>query len=129
MLTRTEYVLYWGCSEQRALWPGSPQCNRPSPPLLPTLPRPPRQYGCWAPPSAVVSLGATRSFVFREASDFSARWAYAVSNGDAVEMWGDCQERLQHAVRVERRAGDAGPRVSLVFKQRLRRAGGGYEGM
>lgn len=40
-----------------------------------------------------------------------------------------CQERLQHAVKVERRAEDAGPRISLVFKERLRNLGGGYAGM
>lgn len=87
-------------------------------------------YGCWAPESAVVSLGATRRFVFREASDHAVRWEYRVRSGDAVVMFGDCnQGRLQHAVKVERRAEDAGPRVSLVFKQRLRMAGGGYAGM
>lgn len=59
----------------------------------------------------------------------SIRWAYKVSNGDVVEMFGDCQERLQHAVKVERRAEDAGPRISLVFKERLRTPGGGYAGM
>ena len=87
------------------------------------------QYDAWTPNTAVVSLGATRRFIFREASDHAARWAYRVSNGDAVVMWGDCQERLQHAVAVEKRAGDAGPRMSLVFKQRRRGAGGGYVGV
>jgi hypothetical protein len=30
------------------------------------------------------------------------------------------QDRLQHAIKVERRAEDAGPRMSLVFKRRAR---------
>lgn len=30
-------------------------------------------YGVWAPPSAVVSLGDMRAFVFREITDFSIR--------------------------------------------------------
>jgi hypothetical protein len=33
-------------------------------------------------------------------------------------MHGDCQERFQHSIKVERDAGDATERVSLVFKKR-----------
>lgn len=44
------------------------------------------------------------------------RWEYQVRNGDVVVMRGDCQQRLQHCVKVEKRAEDAGPRMSLVFK-------------
>ena len=47
-------------------------------------------------------------------------------NGDAVVMRDDCQERLQHCIRVERRAEDAGPRMSLVFKERVKGPGGQY---
>ncbi|GFR42081.1 hypothetical protein Agub_g2922 [Astrephomene gubernaculifera] len=83
-------------------------------------------YDRWTPESAVVSLGDTRTFVFRAIEDFSCRWQYRVGNGDVVRMFGDCQERLQHCVRVERRAEDAGPRMSLVFKERLRDAEGRY---
>ena len=39
--------------------------------------------------------------------------------GDVVEMWGDCQQRYQHSVRVEPCASAAGPRISLVFKRAL----------
>lgn len=34
-------------------------------------------------------------------------------------MTGDCQWRFQHAVKVCSNAEDAGPRMSLVFKQSL----------
>jgi alkylated DNA repair dioxygenase AlkB len=76
-------------------------------------------YNAWTPRTAVVSLGATRQFVFREMSDHSVRWHYLVSSGDVVVMSGDCQERLQHCVKVEAAAEDAGPRMSLVFKERI----------
>ncbi|KAG2454789.1 hypothetical protein HYH02_000624 [Chlamydomonas schloesseri] len=83
-------------------------------------------YGVWSPESAVVSIGDTRTFIFREITDYDSRWQYRVRNGDVVRMWGDCQDRLQHCVRVERAAEDAGPRMSLVFKERLRGPDGGY---
>ena len=31
-------------------------------------------YGCWSPNAAVVSIGQTRKFIFRETEDFAARW-------------------------------------------------------
>lgn len=104
-------------------------------------------YGCWTPRTAVVSIGAARRFVFREVDDHGKRWHYVVQNGDVVYMYGDCQERLQHSVIVEKqttwvqqgrgRGGDGsdstaqlaaaggaaavvvGPRMSLVFKERI----------
>jgi alkylated DNA repair dioxygenase AlkB len=76
-------------------------------------------YKTWTPNTAVVSIGHTRTFVFRAMEDHSRRWVYPVANGDLVVMFGDCQEVLQHAIRVEREAGDAGPRMSLVYKQNI----------
>eukprot|EP00775_Hariotina_reticulata_P001430 gene1430-1771_t len=76
-------------------------------------------YGCWTPASAVVSLGATRQFVFRSIEDHSIRWSYRVSSGDVVMMFGDCQDKLQHAVKVEATSDAVGPRLSLVYKQRI----------
>ena len=52
-----------------------------------------------------------------------ARWEFSVSNGDVVFMFGDCQDRFQHCVKVEREdrgAADMGPRMSLVFKERAK---------
>lgn len=162
-------------------------------------------YGRWTPRQAVVSLGDTRTFVFREISDYNVRcvrggrrrgrcrqakganwqgrcfgwdsrevlpplqtctwhacvaqqqqqavetacplclgphpyptpilvphvcthprWTYSVRNGDCVLMFGDCQDRLQHCIKVERRGEDAGPRMSLVFKERLKGPDGRY---
>ncbi|EFJ49206.1 hypothetical protein VOLCADRAFT_104423 [Volvox carteri f. nagariensis] len=83
-------------------------------------------YDRWTPNSAVVSLGDTRAFIFRAINDHNTRWHYRVRNGDVVLMFDDCQDRLQHCVRVEKRAADAGPRMSLVFKERLRGPTGHY---
>ncbi|MGQ3285633.1 hypothetical protein [Bosea sp. (in: a-proteobacteria)] len=72
--------------------------------------------------------------MFREARDHSLRWSFSVRNGDVVLMADGCQERLQHSVAVERalawagRAGEVGPRMSLVFKRRLPGTLGGGEG-
>ncbi|MEW5316236.1 MAG: hypothetical protein WDW38_007617 [Sanguina aurantia] len=80
-------------------------------------------YDRWTPNTCVVSIGETRTFVFRETSDFSVRWQYPISNGDVVIMHGDCQDRFQHCIKVERDdrgAAEMAPRVSLVFKQRIR---------
>ena len=43
-------------------------------------------------------------------------------------MFGDCQERMQHCVKVEREdrgAAEMGARMSLVFKQRVKDAESG----
>ena len=76
-------------------------------------------YDEWDPDTAVVSIGATRGFTFRASADHSQRWEYTLRSGDVVHMWADCQERLQHSVRVEKVAEAAGVRISLVYKRRL----------
>jgi|LauGreStaDraftv2_3_1035109.scaffolds.fasta_scaffold79762_1 hypothetical protein len=51
------------------------------------------------------------------------RWEFLVGNGDVVFMFGDCQDRMQHCIKVEREdrgAAEMGARMSLVFKQRIR---------
>ena len=50
------------------------------------------------------------------------RWEFLVNNGDVVFMFGDCQDRMQHCIKVEREdrgAAELGARMSLVFKQRV----------
>lgn len=47
------------------------------------------------------------------------RISYVVRSGDVTHMHGDCQERFQHSIKVERDAADATERVSLVYKKRL----------
>jgi len=79
----------------------------------------PDQGVLWAEETAVVSLGSARQFVFRKVGDFQERHEFLLQSGDVVWMYGDCQERYQHAVKVEARRGDAGPRISLVFKKAL----------
>jgi alkylated DNA repair dioxygenase AlkB len=79
----------------------------------------PDQGVYWTEHTCVVSVGDTREFVVRELGDYSRRHRFFVSGGDVVYMFADCQERYQHAVRVCEEAEDAGPRVSLVYKQSL----------
>ena len=67
----------------------------------------------------MVSLGDTRLFVLRKADEKTVRCTFAVRDGDLVEMFGDCQERYQHSVKVERNIRDARARMSLVFKRTL----------
>lgn len=48
----------------------------------------------------------------------AARWEFSVRAGDVLHMYADCQERLQHSIILEKSV-VAGPRMSLVFKERL----------
>lgn len=43
-------------------------------------------YGVWSPESAVVSIGDTRTFIFREISDYNSRCAFA--SVVAAARWG-----------------------------------------
>jgi len=82
----------------------------------------PGQGTDWSTDTAVVSLGDTRSFVFRSKDaphDSRQRFEFFVRHGDVVHMFADCQQRYQHAVRSEKRADQAFIRASLVFKQSL----------
>jgi hypothetical protein len=52
----------------------------------------------------------------------ACRWVYSVSAGDVVVMTGDCQLKYQHSLLPEKAGSSAarvGPRMSLVFKQRV----------
>ncbi|KAK9830177.1 hypothetical protein WJX72_010148 [[Myrmecia] bisecta] len=78
-------------------------------------------YGVWDSDTAVVSLGDTREFVFRDVlpslgppipagadsrSKAGKPWAepahmpYLIANGDVVRMFGDCQDRFQHCIKA-----------------------------
>lgn len=76
-------------------------------------------YDEWSADTAVVSVGCARTLVFRASNDFSRRVQFVVRSGDVTRMHGDCQERWQHSIKVEREAADATERVSLVYKKRL----------
>ena len=73
----------------------------------------------WGYSTCVVSSGATRLFAFRRIGNPNLRCTFALRTGDVVEMFGECQEMYQHAVKVEASEEAAGPRVSLVFKRTL----------
>ncbi len=75
----------------------------------------------WTTNTAVVSIGDTREFCLRDMATKGAEehHRFWVAQADAVEMVGDCQERYQHCVKVCEEAADAGPRISLVYKQSL----------
>lgn len=68
-----------------------------------------------------MSIGDTREFLLRdlETKGKRARHRFFVSQADAVEMTGDCQERYQHSIKACEHENDAGPRISLVYKQSL----------
>lgn len=69
----------------------------------------------------MISIGDTREFALRDIATKGQKehHRFFVAQADAVEMVGDCQARYQHCVKVCEHAGDAGPRISLVYKQSL----------
>ena len=85
----------------------------------------------WARDSVIVSLGETRRFAFRKESSgvrekrAPEHW-FRVRGGDAVWMFGDCNDTWEHCVMpgendVRGDASDASdaPRASVVFKRSL----------
>lgn len=79
----------------------------------------PDQGTLWCSHTHVASFGCTRTFVLRRSDDHEVRHEYTLEHGDVVHMFGGCQRDYQHCIRVERDEADAGPRISLVFKQSL----------
>ena len=84
----------------------------------------------WARDSVIVSLGETRRFAFREDSLVKKKRApehwFRVRGGDAVWMFGDCNDTWEHCVMPGENdtRGDASdasdaPRASVVFKRSL----------
>ena len=79
----------------------------------------------WGYSTCVVSSGATRLFTFRRISSPNLRCTFALRTGDVVEMFGECQETYQHAVKVEASEEAAGPRVGWSSSARSRRSARG----
>lgn len=104
----------------------------------------PDQGVYWSTNTVVVSIGDTREFCLREILPEEKNGAggevsssggkskqgarpqqqrehhrFFVSQADAAEMNRDCQERYQHCIKVCEHQEDAGPRISLVYKQSL----------
>ena len=94
----------------------------------------------WARDSVIVSVGETRRFAFRADAKGGARGGAAgkrkpshgpehwfrVRGGDAVWMFGDCNDTWEHCVMPGESDADAGgaaateaPRASVVFKRSL----------
>ena len=96
----------------------------------------------WARDSVIVSVGETRRFAFREETDlplsgrtwkdgkqkFKPEHWFRVFNGDAIWMFGDCNDTWEHCVMPGEIDGidtvDA-PRASVVFKRSLAVGKGG----
>lgn len=80
----------------------------------------PDQGMLWDYSTAVVSVGATRKFAFREIGKASSKpHVFTLMHGDCTEMFGDCQARFQHTVRTAEMPNEKSARASLVFKKTL----------
>ncbi len=62
----------------------------------------------------IVSLGATRAISFRSRQDPKEKYSYELQNGDLLYMKNEIQDDWQHAIP---RDADAGPRISLTFRE------------
>jgi len=78
----------------------------------------PDQGTLWDFSTAVVSVGATRKFAFRETTG-SKPHVFTLLQGDCTEMFGDCQSRYQHTVKTAETPHEQAARASLVFKKTL----------
>ncbi|GKY94519.1 hypothetical protein MPSEU_000417700 [Mayamaea pseudoterrestris] len=80
----------------------------------------PDQGTLWEFDTAVVSIGATRRFAFRENADSRGRvHSFWVMDGDVTHMFGNCQQTYQHTVKKADAKGEVASRASLVFKKSL----------
>ena len=89
----------------------------------------PDQGDLWDFATAVVSVGATRRFAFRDIpSDHenndknlpaSQPHNFFVMGGDVTEMIHDCQSRFQHTVKTADDKNEVAARASLVFKRTM----------
>lgn len=89
----------------------------------------PDQGKLWDYCTAVVSVGATRKFAYREipqnesssssSSPNNKPHVFTLMQGDCTEMFADCQTRFQHTVRTAETPNEESARASLVFKKTL----------
>lgn len=81
----------------------------------------PDQGDLWDYETAVVSIGATRRFLFRNIPDADKKdtkpHVFVLFEGDVTEMFGDCQLKYQHTVKTAEGKHDTASRASLVFKR------------
>jgi alkylated DNA repair dioxygenase AlkB len=78
----------------------------------------PDQGTLWDFSTAVVSVGATRKFAFRDTLG-SKPHVFTLLQGDCTEMFDDCQTRFQHTVKTAETPNEQAARASLVFKKTL----------
>jgi alkylated DNA repair dioxygenase AlkB len=85
----------------------------------------PDQGVLWDSATAVVSVGSTRKFAFRDIPNDTCQKIpsqphnFVVMEGDVTEMLDDCQMRFQHTVKTADDKNEMTPRASLVFKRTL----------
>lgn len=85
----------------------------------------PDQGVLWDSATAVVSVGSTRKFAFRDIPNDTRQETpsqphnFVVMEGDVTEMLDDCQMRFQHTVKTADDKNEVTPRASLVFKRTL----------
>jgi alkylated DNA repair dioxygenase AlkB len=71
--------------------------------------------GKWSTDFFILSFGDTRKLIFREINNIEKKYQFNLENGDAIHMFGNCQDVYQHCLKKEK--GTKGPRMSLVFKK------------
>lgn len=62
---------------------------------------------------AIISLGSTRAISYRAIEDHSIIHHFDLNSGSLLYMDDQVQQKWQHAIR---RAGGAGPRISLTWR-------------
>ena len=71
----------------------------------------------WSNQFVIISIGATRDFIFRENENKETKIRYYFEDGDLIYMFDDCQERYEHSVKKNK--SDMEDRISLVFKKSI----------
>lgn len=69
----------------------------------------------WTNDFIILSLGATREFIFRNQEVKEEKIRYEFKDGDMIYMTDDCQEKYEHCIKKCKQ--DNTPRISLVFKK------------
>ena len=84
----------------------------------------PDQGTLWDYDTAVVSIGASRRFVFRSISTATTSHqpqqqihSFVVMNSDVTYMFNDCQAMYQHSLKNAEDKQETASRISLVFKR------------
>jgi alkylated DNA repair dioxygenase AlkB len=82
----------------------------------------PDQGTLWDYDTAVVSIGATRRFVFRSISPQQQQprqqpHSFVVMDSDVTYMFRDCQNLYQHSLKNAEDHDETASRISLVFKR------------